>query len=165
MATYDIVPELSFVMGNPPDPEADFQETAEFIRKVKRVNPATEIIMYLYTPVPLAGDLFEQAKSSGFDFAETLQGWISPEWLAFSQRRSTTMPWIGRSLQDRMRDFERVLNAYYPTSTDRRIGRGLRGMLRAISAWRYHTRFYHFPLELKALHKMVAYQRPETSGF
>src|SRR5262249_23607056 len=63
MRGYNIVPEYSFVLGNPPDPEADVQTTLEFIRKVKRVNPHTEIIMYVYTPVPLAGELYDQAKA------------------------------------------------------------------------------------------------------
>ncbi|MCI0393714.1 MAG: cobalamin-dependent protein [Chloroflexi bacterium] len=165
MKSYGVVPEFSFVMGNPPDPEADLRLTMEFIRKVKRINPASEIIMYLYTPVPLAGDLYDEARAEGFAFPETLEEWISPEWLNFSQRRSTTMPWIKRTLQEQIHDFERVINAYYPTSTDARLTAFWRTILRSASAWRYHLRFYHFPVELRALHKLVAYQRPETSGF
>jgi hypothetical protein len=38
-------------------------------------------------------------------------------------------------------------------------------LLRSASAWRYHLRFYDFPLELRALHKVLHYQRPETTGF
>lgn len=165
MRSYDIVPEFSFVMGNPPDPEADMRQTMEFIRKVKRVNPDSEIIMYLYTPVPLAGDLYDEAQTEGFAFPTTLEEWVSPEWLDFSQRRSMTMPWVKRSLQEQIYDFERVLNAYYPTSTDTKLTNAWRNVLRATSAWRYHLRFYHFPIELRALHRIVAYQRPETSGF
>lgn len=165
MRSYDIVPEFSFVMGNPPDPEADMRQTMEFIRRVKKVNPAAEIIMYLYTPVPLAGDLYDEAKQEGFTFPETLEEWVSPDWLNFSQRRSTTMPWIRRGLQEQIHDFERVINAYYPTSTDAKLTRGWRRVLRLVSAWRYHLRFYHHPFELRALHRLVAYQRPETSGF
>ena len=165
MKSYGIVPELSFVLGNPPDPEADTRQTIEFIRKVKQVNPASEIIMYMYTPVPLAGDLYDSAKAQGFQFPETLEEWISPEWNRFSLRRSTTMPWIRSTLRDYVRDFERVLNAYYPTSTDVRLTGPWRALLRSASAWRYHTRFYDHPLELRALHKFLAYQRPETTGF
>jgi hypothetical protein len=165
MKSYGVVPEYSFVMGSPPDPEGDLRQTMEFIRKVKKINPDTEIIMYLYTPVPLGGDLYEQAKADGFAFPETLEEWVSPEWLEFSQRRSTTMPWIKRTLQDQIHDFERVINAYYPTSTNVSLSNTWRNVLRAASAWRYHLKFYHFPLELRALHKVVAYQRPETSGF
>jgi tRNA A37 methylthiotransferase MiaB len=165
MRSYGIVPEFSFVMGNPPDPEADLRQTMDFIRKVKRVNPAAEIIMYLYTPVPLAGDLYDEARAEGFAFPESLDEWVSPEWMDFSQRRSTTMPWVKRTLQEQIHDFERVINAYYPTSTDARLTGLKRHLLRAASAWRYHLAFYHYPIELRALHRLVAYQRPETSGF
>jgi hypothetical protein len=140
-------------------------QTMDFIRRVKKINPAAEIIMYLYTPVPLAGDLYEEAKAEGFAFPDTLEEWIKPDWLDFSQRRSRTMPWIKRTLQEQILDFERVINAYYPTATDTKLTKIKRALLRGVSAWRYHTGFYHFPIELRALHKMVAYQRPETSGF
>jgi len=165
MAGYGIVPELSFVLGNPPDPEADAVHTVEFIRKVKRINPATEIIMYLYTPVPLEGTLYEEARASGFAFPATLEGWVSEDWLDFAQRRSGTVPWIRPSVQRRIRDFERVLNSYYPTTTMPGLTRPKRALLRAASAWRYHGRIYRCPVELGALHRVVAYQRPETSGF
>ncbi|MCB0172349.1 MAG: B12-binding domain-containing radical SAM protein [Anaerolineae bacterium] len=165
MKDWNIVPEFSFVMGNPPDPETDMHETMEFIRRVKAVNPASEIIMYLYSPVPLSGELYEQAKADGFAFPETLEEWISPEWLNFSQRRSHTMPWIKQTLQQQILDFERVLNAYYPTTTDIKLTQTWRGVLRLVSAARYHSRFYRFPVELRALHRLIAYQRPETSGF
>ena len=165
MAQYGIVPEFSFVVGNPPDPEADARGTMEFIRKVKRVNPRAEIILYMYTPVPLAGELFDQAKAEGFNFPETLEAWVSPEWHDFSQRRSANVPWMHDPLRRQLRDFERVLNAYYPTSTDPKLGGALRQILRAASAWRYHLRAYRHPLELRALHRLIAYQRPETSGF
>ncbi len=162
---YGIVPEFSFVLGNPPDPEGDTRATIEFIRKVKRVNPAAEIILYMYTPVPLAGELYEQAKASGFRFPETLEEWISPTWQEFAQRRSATMPWLEDPLRRRVHDFERVLNAYYPTVTDVRLRGPWRLVLKALAGWRYHLRFHRFPFELAALHRLVAYQRPETSGF
>jgi len=62
-----------------PAPAADIHQTMEFIRQVKVVNPATEIIMYVYTPVPLAGELYDQAKAEGFSFPETLEEWIAEE--------------------------------------------------------------------------------------
>jgi anaerobic magnesium-protoporphyrin IX monomethyl ester cyclase len=165
MKSYGILPEFSFVMGNPPDPEADIRGTMEFIRKVKTVNPAAEIVMYLYTPVPLAGDLYDEAQAEGFAFPKTLEEWVSPAWLNFAQRRSITMPWMQQPLQERLHDFERVLNAYFPTATDAKLTRAWRAVLRGASAWRYHLRVYRFPLELRALHRVVTYQRPETSGF
>ena len=165
MKEYGIVPEFSFVMGNPPDPEADVRGTIEFIRRVKRVNPQSEIIMYNYTPVPLAGDLYDAARSEGFRFPETLDEWISPDWLAFSQRHSSQLPWLRERLRRDIRDFERVLNAYYPTATGSHLGSAWRALLKGASSWRYHSQFYRLPLELRALQKLIHYQRPETSGF
>jgi anaerobic magnesium-protoporphyrin IX monomethyl ester cyclase len=165
MAEYGIVPEFSFVLGNPPDPEADARQTIEFIRRVKRLNPAAEVILYLYTPVPLAGELYEQAKAHGFRFPETLEEWTDPGWVEFSQRRSSHMPWLEDPLRRHIRDFERVLNAYYPTTTDIRLTGPRRALLRVLSAWRYNRGVYRFPLELRAAQRVFAYQRPETSGF
>jgi anaerobic magnesium-protoporphyrin IX monomethyl ester cyclase len=165
MKSYGIVPEFSFVLGNPPDPEADVHSTLEFIRKVKRVNPHSEIIMYVYTPVPLAGELYEEAQAQGFLFPKSLEEWISDDWQDFAQRRSSSIPWLHDPLRRELKDFERVLSAYYPTVTNPRL-RGMRRLaLRAVSAWRYHLQFYKYPFELRPLQRVLAYQRPETCGF
>lgn len=164
-ARYGIVPEFSFILGNPPNPETDTVQTLRFIRRVKRVNPNSEIILYLYTPVPMAGDLYEQAQEKGFHFPRSLEEWIAPEWQEFSQRRSDRLPWLDNNLRTQVKNFERVLNAYYPTSTDPKLRGFWRHLLRAVSGWRYHLRMYHFPLELQALQRWLHYQRPETSGF
>src|SRR5271167_4096170 len=46
---FGIIPEFSFVIGNPNDPERDTRETLQFIRTIKKVNPQSEIIVYHYT--------------------------------------------------------------------------------------------------------------------
>lgn len=165
MREYGIVPEFSFILGNPPDAEADAHQTMEFVRALKRVNPASEIILYLYTPVPLAGELYDRAKEDGFLFPESLEDWIHPVWQEFSMRRNSHVPGVRDPLRRRIRDFERVLNAYHPTVTDIKLRGAQRAVLRAVSAWRYHLRLYRAPLELRVLHRVLAYQRPETSGF
>ncbi len=162
---YGIIPEFSFMVGSPPDPETDVHDTLEFIRKVKRINPASEIILYVYTPVPLDGELYESARHDGFAFPETLEEWVSSNWVEFSSRKHTRVPWLEEGLRRRIRNFERVLNAYYPTRTDQRLTASVRAMLRAASAWRYHARIYNFPAELRVLQKLIRYQRPETAGF
>lgn len=162
---YGIVPEFSIVLGNPPDAGKDIADSIEFIRRIKRVNPASEIVMYTYTPVPLEGDLYDEARASGFRFPESLEQWVSPEWLDFSRRHSAHLPWLSPRLMQRVRNFERVLNAYYPTTTDTRLRGARRGVLRGASAWRYDARIYDYPIELRALQKVFHYQRPETSGF
>jgi radical SAM superfamily enzyme YgiQ (UPF0313 family) len=165
MRRHGIVPEFSFVLGSPPDPEGDVAGTIEFIKQLKQVNPQSEIIMYMYTPVPLAGELYDQAKAEGFAFPDTLEGWCNPAWEEFSQRRSTTMPWVKDSLRRRVRNFERVLNAYYPTSTNPNLQGPKSAVLRVAGGWRWTTGRYEYPIELRLLHRLFAYQRPETTGF
>jgi hypothetical protein len=165
MRTYGIVPEMSFVLGSPPDPEADADITMRFIRRVKEINPATEVILYLYTPVPLAGELYDQAKAEGFRFPDTVEGWISDDWQEFAQRRSHMMPWVKDPLRRRVREFEWVLNARYPTTTDIGISKLRRAVLRTVAAPRYRLGLYRAPLELRALQRLFPYRRPETSGF
>lgn len=165
MKSYGVVPEFSFVVGNPPDPAADLAQTLAFIRKVKQVNPATEIIFYVYSPVPMAGGFFEAAQNNGFAFPDTLDGWVSDRWQAFALRRDPSTPWSRGDVRKRVRDFESVLNAYYPTVTDMRLTSGRRRLLKAAAAWRYNTESYSRPVELNLLQRAFRYQRPETTGF
>jgi radical SAM superfamily enzyme YgiQ (UPF0313 family) len=168
MRHYGIVPEFSFVLGCPPDPVNDVARTFEFIRRIKAVNPATEIILYTYTPVPLDGSLYTEAKRLGFAFPDTLEQWASPEWEQLSMRRGDGIPWMngaGSGIRRRVRNFERVINAYYPTVTDMRLTGWHRAALRAASAWRYSLKWYGAPYELRALQRLIHYQRPETTGF
>jgi len=162
---YGIVPEFSFVLGSPPDPLGDVASTFDFIRAVKRINPATEIILYTYTPVPLEGPLYAEAQRRGFAFPATLDAWASSASQQFSMRRGEGLPWIDAQVRRRIRNFERVINAYYPTTTDPRLTGWHRMALRMASGLRYKLKWYHAPYELHALQRLMRYQRPETTGF
>jgi radical SAM superfamily enzyme YgiQ (UPF0313 family) len=159
MREFGIVPEFSFVVGNPPDPDADLRRTLEFIRTVKAVNESAEIILYVYSPVS------GPAQVDGFHFPQTLDEWVSERWQSFALRRDPRTPWAPRSIRQRVRNFETVLNAYYPTVTDTRLTPRRRQLLRAMAAWRYHGRIEATPLELNAMQRVFHYQRPETTGF
>ncbi|MCS7070421.1 MAG: radical SAM protein, partial [Anaerolinea sp.] len=166
MKHYGIVPELSFVLGNPPDPEADIEATIRFIRKLKAINPAVELILYIYTPVPQEGSiLLDEATRLGFHFPETLDEWASEAWARFALRRDPGTPWFKDTIRRRVRDFEAVINAYYPTVTDVRLKGAYWALLKALSGWRYKLQFYDAPYELKLLQRLIHYRRPETTGF
>ena len=58
-------------------------------------------------------------------------------------RRGDGIPWIDATVRRRVRNFERVLNAFYPTVTDRRLTRWHRARCcKAASAWRYALKWY-----------------------
>jgi len=165
MRDYGVVPEYSFVLGLPPDPLEDLERTFEFVRRIKRVNPATEIVLYTYTPVPNDGALYDGAKTLGFRFPDTLEEWASDEWRQLMMRRGEHIPWVDGSVRRQIRNFERVLNAFYPTVTDARLTPRRRALLRGVSALRYKWKLYAAPYERRALHRLIHYQRPETTGF
>lgn len=165
MRGFGVTPEFSFVLGNPPDPGADIEQTLAFVKNVKEKHPSAEIVLYQYTPVPVAGALLDAASNRGFSFPKSLEEWTGPKWREIARRRSDQLPWITAKQRRRIKNFERVLNAYHPTATNPRLLGWRRSVLRAFSGWRYRTGLYAAPFELRALQKLFRYQRPETAGF
>lgn len=166
---FDIVPEYSFVLGTPAptaeqvERQIDFE--IDFIKKIKAANPTTEIVLYTYSPVPTEGsELYEQVLAKGFQFPQKLEDWISPQWENFDMRKNPLTPWLTPHMIDKIRDFETVLNAYYPTISDIRISNLKRQTLRLASSIRYRTGFHKKPYELKALQIMWKYRQPEIEG-
>lgn len=170
IAKFDIIPEYSFVLGMPGSDEAlvnkQIDEDIEFIKKIKKVNPATEIIIYLYSPVPTKGsELYEKVTSSGFKFPEKLEDWISPHWENFDLRKNPLTPWLKPYMIDKIKNFETVINGVYPTVSDIRLKNWQRSFLKTYTSLRYKTGFYNFPYEIKALQKIWNYRQPEIEGF
>ena len=165
MGRFGIVPETSFIVGNPPDPERDAEITMQFIRRLKRVNPATEVVLYMYSPVPVNGNLLDDAVAAGFAYPESLEVWTEAPWEEFAQHRTSELPWMTDRVRRKVSNFQQVLHATYPTVTDRKLSGLGRAALRAVASWRYATQFYDFPIELKAVNKLFPYNRPEVSGF
>ncbi len=167
---YDIIPEYSFVLGMPANSEEkvtrQINEDIRFIQQIKKLNPDTEIIIYLYSPVPTEGsDLFEEIQKQGFQFPKTLEDWLSPAWENFDLRKNPLTPWLKPKHIRRIQNFETVLNGMYPTSSDFKITKGKRRLLKAVSWWRYKTGFFAFPYEIKLLFKIWRYRQPEEQGF
>ncbi len=47
-----VIPEFSFVLGGPDDPEGEIEQTFEFVRRLKTLHPEAEIVLYFYSPTP-----------------------------------------------------------------------------------------------------------------
>ncbi len=165
MRRFDIVPEMAFIIGNLPDPEADAENTIRFIRLLKRVNPAVEIVFYIYSPVPVEGALLTDALAAGFEYPKDVETWTHAPWEQFAQHMSSDLPWMNDRIRRKIADFQTVLHAAYPTVTDTRLTPAGRFALRSVAAWRYAAQIYKFPVELRLLNKLFPYQRPEIKGF
>ncbi|MEO3406186.1 radical SAM protein [Mucilaginibacter sp. CAU 1740] len=167
---FDIIPEYSFVLGTPAPTQEQVQSQIDFeidfIKKVKAVNPKTEIVIYTYSPVPTEGsELYKQVIKSGFRFPETLEDWISPAWENFDLRKNPLTPWLTPEMIDKIRNFETVLNGVYPTVTDIRLNMIKRAAIKLIATMRYKASVYQYPYEIKLLQKVWRYRQPEIQGF
>jgi radical SAM superfamily enzyme YgiQ (UPF0313 family) len=167
---FDIIPEYSFVLGTPAataeevDKQIDFE--ISFIKRIKNINPKTEIVLYTYSPVATEGsDLYNQAKANGFKFPETLEDWISPQWENFDLRKNPLTPWLTPQMIDKIRNFETVLNGYYPTVTDIRLNDFKRRAMQMLAGLRYRINVYKYPYEIKLLQRAWKYRQPEIQGF
>lgn len=170
MRKFDIIPEYSFVLGTPAPTEKEVMDQIDFdinfIKQIKAINPDTEIIIYTYSPVPAEGsELYKQVLDNGFSFPKKLEDWISPQWEKFDLRKNPLTPWLTPEMIDKIRNFETVLNGYYPTVSDIRLGSLKRKLVKMVSGIRYKTNIYHYPYEIKFLHKIWKYRQPEIQGF
>jgi len=167
---FDIIPEYSFVLGTPaPTPkqvedQIDFE--IDFIKKVKEVNPRTEIVLYTYSPVPTEGSaLFKQVEAAGFKYPRVLEDWISPAWENFDMRKNPLTPWLTPEMISKIQNFETVLNGVYPTVTDIRLSSIKRKAIQLVAGMRYKANLYNYPYEIKLLQKVWKYRQPEIQGF
>lgn len=171
MRKVDIIPEYSFVLGMPADtPEAVMKQIEfdiDFIKQVKAINPRTEIIIYLYSPVPSEGtELYEAIQKAGFEFPQRLEDWLDPAWENFDLRKNPLTPWLTPEMVDKVKNFETVINGRYPTFTDAKITPFQRKVMGLVSSLRYKHDLLKYPYEIKALQKYwLKYRQPEIEGF
>jgi hypothetical protein len=63
-------------------------------------------------------------------------------------------------------NFERVLNARFPTVSDIKLRRWQTAMLKTLGTWRYKLGFYRAPWEIRLVaNRLFRYRQPEIEGF
>jgi anaerobic magnesium-protoporphyrin IX monomethyl ester cyclase len=160
---FNIIPEFSFVVGNPKDPERDTRETLAFIRKIKRINPDSEIIVQHYTPTPQRGSMYGDVDGK-ISFPDSPSEWASKRWMDFTLRIDTNAPWLKRKTKVLIDNFELVVASRWPTVQDIRAPRWSRRLLQALSAWRYAMRFYSYPFELELANRFIRLRKPKRES-
>lgn len=151
---YGIVPEFSFVFGDPDEPEREIDNTLAFIRRLKNINPALEIISYFYTPTPQRSVTYGNVDPlSGTP--SRLDEWTSPEWVGWMTHHDPDLPWLDRRLKARVEDFETVLRSRFPSVHDRqtRTWGKLVGSLLARRRWA--SGYYGDPRLLRQVRRLA----------
>jgi radical SAM superfamily enzyme YgiQ (UPF0313 family) len=168
---FNIIPEYSFILGLPAEtPEevmAQINYDINFIKEIKEINPSTEIIIYVFSPVPTENsELSNQSIELGFHYPRTLEEWLNPAWENFDTHRNPLTPWLTPEMIHKIHDFETVLNGYAPTISDFKLSTLQRKIIKRISTLRYKKNIFSFPYEIKFLQKYwLKYRQPEFEGF
>lgn len=160
---FGIVPEFSFVVGNPKDPERDTRETIRFIRKIKRLNPDAEIIVQHYIPTPHPDGMYGEVESK-IEFPRTPEEWATERWYNFTTRHDPHVAWLPRRLKRRIDNFDLVVNSRWPTIQDIYLRGWGRTLLKTLSSWRYRIGFYGLPFELLWAQRLIALRKPRLES-
>jgi radical SAM superfamily enzyme YgiQ (UPF0313 family) len=151
---HGIIPEFSFIFGDPDEPAREIENTLRFVRRLKHVNPAMELIAYFYTPTPQRQATYGNVDPLGGTPA-TLEEWIEPEWVAWMTHEHPRVPWLDRSLRARVEDFELVLKSRFPSVHDRRTRRWGKIAGRVLARRRWARGEYANPRVLRAVRQLA----------
>jgi anaerobic magnesium-protoporphyrin IX monomethyl ester cyclase len=169
--SHGVIPELSFMLAPPQDPEGETEKTFEFIRQIKRVHPATEVMNYVYTPLPRrqgdknpasmrAASALLDCEGNPVVFPRTADEWAEPQWVDYWCHQDA--PWVSERLRRRIVDFTTVLGCRYPTVMDIRASKWGKSALRALASWRYRFQRYDHPWELRVSRKLIRHWDPRV---
>jgi anaerobic magnesium-protoporphyrin IX monomethyl ester cyclase len=169
---HGVVPELSFMLAPPKAPEEETERTFEFIRLIKRAHPQTEVMNYIYTPLPQRPEVPPRSRREPEElrdcdgrpvvFPRTADEWAEPRWVDYWCHQDA--PWVSARLRQRIIDFATVLGCRYPTVMDVRVSRWGKSALKALASWRYRFERYDHPWELRASRKLIRLWDPRVFG-
>ncbi len=160
---FGITPEFSFVVGNPREPERDTAECLQFIRKIKRLNPDSEIILQHYIPVPQREHMYGGVEDK-LNLPETIEEWATKRWFNFTVRKDPATPWLKPATKRLIDNFELVVASRWPTAQDIRLPEWGRRLLQGLSAWRYALKVYAAPVELLWAQRLIDLRRPKVES-
>src|SRR5437016_4424609 len=166
--SFDIIPEFSFVLGTPSDDvDGQIERDIHYIRRIKQINPRSEIVIYVFSPVFFDDtELLQKSQEFGFAFPRRLLEWLEPQWTSFDMRKQPLTPWLKPRHFEQIFNFERVLNARFPTVSDIKLKRWQTHTLKTLGAWRYKLGFYVAPWEIRFVaNRLFRYRQPEIEGF
>jgi radical SAM superfamily enzyme YgiQ (UPF0313 family) len=172
---YGVIPEFSFILGGPEDPEDQIETTFAFIRKIKVINPDSEIILNIYSPTPQRDRKSARSQPSaahlpmlgtygptGPSLPSTPEEWAERSWQRWICQKDA--PWLTGRLRRRVKDVARVLACRFPTVQDYDTSAFNKAVLRNLARWRYATRYYDHSYELSIARRLIHLRDPHTES-
>ncbi len=155
---FDIIPEFSFVLGGPDEPEREIDMTLGFVRKLKSANPACELIFYFYTPIPQRegayGDIDPLAGTP-----EALEDWTAPEWIDWMTHEKPDVPWMTPALRAHVANFELVLKSRFPSLHDVKTRPWGKALAARLAKTRWESGRFENPRLLRGIRRLARIPR------
>ena len=151
---HGIIPEFSFIFGDPDEPEVQQDNTFAFIRKLKTINPQMELISYFYTPTPQRKGTYGDVDAMD-GVPDDLYEWIQPEWVGWMTHENPQLPWFAQKLRTRAQDFELVLKSRFPSVHDKRTRPWGKALGQAAAWQRWEKGDYSDPRLLRQIRKLA----------
>jgi anaerobic magnesium-protoporphyrin IX monomethyl ester cyclase len=161
---HGIIPEFSFVFGDPQDPEREIDSTLAFIRRLKGVNPDMELISYFYTPTPQRRGTYGDVDAIGGTPA-TLEEWTQPEWVSWMTHEDPQVPWLNQRLRARVRDFELVLKSRFPSVHDDRTLPWGKALGRMLAQRRWARGDFDRPSALRTVRALAQHEPDDSQAY
>jgi len=175
MREYGVIPELSFILGGPEDPEGEIEKTFAFIKKVKNIYPECEIILYFYSPTPQRDPAAIEAEAAGVrlpvlktygpdgpPLPTTPEEWTRPQWVSWICHQDA--PWLTPKMRQRVKNFAKVLYCRYPTVQDYHTPPWGKALLKSLASWRYASGRYERAWELDVARRLIPLREPEKES-
>jgi radical SAM superfamily enzyme YgiQ (UPF0313 family) len=173
---FGVIPEFSFVLGGPEDPEGEIEKTFRFIKQLKKIHSECEIILYFYSPTPQREPAWKQREKTGGGripvlstygpegptLPTTPEEWTQPQWIDYVCHQDA--PWLTPRMRRRVRDFSRVLYSRFPTVQDYATPRWGKSVLRHMARWRYAMGRYEQPWELDLARRFIPLREPQRES-
>ncbi len=172
---HGVIPEFSFVLGGPEDPEGEIEKTFEFIKKLKAIHPTCEVILYFYSPTPQRDPAWTEQERSGARIPvlrtygpegpalpTTPEEWTQTQWIDYVCHQDA--PWLTPALRQRVKDFSKVLYCRFPTVQDYTTPRWGKAFVRRLAGWRYATSRYGKPWELDLARRVIRLREPQRES-
>ena len=161
---YGIIPEFSFVLGDPADPEDDINTTLGFVRKLKTVNPDAEMILQFYTPTPQRRGTYGNVDPLA-GWPDSLEEWTDPAWIGWMTHLDPPSYWLERGLKARVEDFELVLTSRFPSLNDVKTHRWGKALARVLARRRWDAERYDNPRLLRRVRGLARIPRPDPYAY
>ena len=146
-----MIPEFSFVLGGPDDPEGEIEKTLTFIRRLKQLHPdlrdhpvllqsdaaASTGAALRREPAAAHLPVLQDVRSVGPALPTTPEEWTEPRWVSWVCHQDA--PWLTPRIRQRVTDFARVLACRFPTVQDYHTPAWGKALLQSLARWRYAT--------------------------